>query len=567
MELGRIVALSARVAKERGRNAKAALIAELLRDLRGRDVRIGVSYCAGEVPQGKVGVGYASLRTISKDSGPAPETSTLSLVDVDDVITELASIEGAGSARRRKDVLVSLLSRATQAERDFVLALLVSELRQGSLASSMIEAAALASGIEARALRRAAMLAGSEVEAACVALTEGTAGLQRFVLTPFTPVLPMLASPCVDPTEALSQQGGAALFELKLDGARVQVHREGDVVRVWSRAMNEVTDRVPEVVAAARVMPAHRLILDGEAIALRGDGTPEPFQITMRRFGRTKNVEAMADTLPLTPVFFDVMLVDDEVLLDVPLIRRREVLARLIHESTSMGMPAGGGAQLPQEARALEERSDDERWGRGGRAPASSAGGAGDQRARMPTGKVCESADDAERFYADAVGEGHEGLMAKSLDGLYEAGHRGSAWLKIKPAHTLDLVVLAVERGSGRRSQWLSNIHLGARDPRSETGFAMIGKTFKGMTDAMLTWQTERFAQIAREPDSVGDPSAWVIALRPEQVVEVALSGVQVSPEYASGLALRFARVRRYRDDKRPEDANTIDEVRALLPR
>lgn len=528
MELARLVALSGRVAKERGRNAKAALIAELLKELRDRDVRIGVSYCAGEVPQGKVGVGYASLRTISSDAGAAPETSTLSLIDVDDAITELASIEGAGSAKRRKDVLVALLSRATNAERDFVLALLVSELRQGSLASSMIEAAALASGLEARALRRAAMLAGSEVEAAVVALTEGEAGLSRFTLTPFVPVLPMLASPCVDPTEALSlvggaEHGGAALFELKLDGARVQVHREGEVVRVWSRAMNEVTDRVPEVVAAARAMPAQRLILDGEAIALKSDGSPEPFQTTMKRFGRTKNVEAMASTLPLTPVFFDVMLLDDEVLLDAPLLRRREILARLV--------------------------------------------GSVGARARMPTGKVCESAEDAERFYADAVGEGHEGLMAKSFDGLYEAGHRGSAWLKIKPAHTLDLVVLAVERGSGRRSQWLSNIHLGARDPSEPTGFAMIGKTFKGMTDAMLAWQTKRFAEIARDPDSVGDPGAWVIALRPEQIVEVALSGVQVSSEYASGVALRFARVRRYRDDKRPEDASTIDEVRALLPR
>jgi DNA ligase-1 len=526
VELARLVALSSRVAKERGRNAKAALIAELLRELRDRDVRLGVSYCAGEVPQGKVGVGYATLRALAAESRPAAEGSTLSLLDVDDAITELASIEGAGSARRRRDVLAALLARATEAERGFVVALLVSELRQGSLASSMLEAAALASGIEARALRRAAMLAGSEVEAATVALTEGAAGLARFALTPFVPVLPMLASPCADPTDALSQlaegrRESAALFELKLDGARVQVHRDGEVVRVWSRAMNEVTDRVPEVVRAARAMPARRLILDGEAIALRRDGSPEPFQVTMKRFGRTKNVEAMAASLPLTPVFFDVMLLDDEVLLDVPLVRRREILAHLV--------------------------------------------GAVREHARLPTGRICERADEAERFYADVVAEGHEGLMAKSLEGLYEAGHRGSAWLKIKPAHTLDLVVLAVERGSGRRSSWLSNIHLGARDPSG--GFAMVGKTFKGMTDAMLAWQTARFTELAREPDSVGDPSAWVVALRPEQVVEVALSGVQVSPEYGSGLALRFARVRRYRDDKRPEDASTLDEVRALLPK
>jgi DNA ligase-1 len=242
----------------------------------------------------------------------------------------------------------------------------------------------------------------------------------------------------------------------------------------------------------------------------------------MQRFGRTRGVEDKARSLPLTPFFFDVLLVDDTVLLDAPLALRRAELARLVGE--------GGLARVPRSVRTRD-------------------------------------ADEAERLYAEVVAAGHEGLVAKSLEGLYEAGHRGSAWLKIKPAHTLDLVVLAVERGSGRRTGTLSNIHLGARDPSANGGFAMVGKTFKGMTDAMLAWQTRRFAELARDPAMLADPSAWSLALRPEQVVEVALNGVQVSSEYASGVALRFARVRRYRDDKRAEDASTIDEVRALLPR
>jgi len=384
----------------------------------------------------------------------------------------------------------------------------------------MLEAAARARGIEPAALRRAAMLAGSEVEAARVALTEGASGLARFVLTPQRPILPMLASPAADASEAMGLLGGSeVLLEVKLDGARVQVHRDGDVVRVFSRAMNDVTDRVPEVVAAARALPVRRVILDGEAIALRADGSPEPFQVTMRRFGRKLDVERVARELPLTPCFFDVLLVDDEVLLDVPLLERRKRLSAL-----------------------------------GGTSPAMRS-------------LVTRDPDEAERFYSEVVASGHEGLMAKALGSSYEAGHRGSAWLKIKPAHTLDLVVLGVERGSGRRSAWLSNIHLGARDPSAPGGFAMVGKTFKGMTDAMLAWQTQRFTELARDPAVARDREAWVVPLRAEQVVEVALAGGQVWPGYASGLALRFARVRRYREDKRPEDASTLDEVRALLAR
>ncbi|MBX7194102.1 MAG: ATP-dependent DNA ligase [Sandaracinaceae bacterium] len=521
MPFARFAALSGRVAGERGRNAKIARLADFLGSLRGRDVLVGASYCAGELPQGKVGVGYATIRAIASDAPPPPALGTLSLRELDQEIEALAALEGAGSAKRRKEILTGLLARATAQERDVLLALLVSELRQGALASLMLEAVAQLVGAPPARVRRAAMLAGSEVLAAHVALTEGALALERFVLTPFTPVLPMLASPCADPGEALEIHG-EALFELKLDGARIQAHREGEVVRVWSRAMNEVTERVPEVVAAVRAMPATRAILDGEAIALRDDGSPAPFQVSMQRFGRTRGVEDKARSLPLTPFFFDVLLVDDTVLLDAPLSLRRAELVRLVGE--------GGLARVPRSVRTRD-------------------------------------ADEAERLYAEVVAAGHEGLVAKSLEGLYEAGHRGSAWLKIKPAHTLDLVVLAVERGSGRRTGTLSNIHLGARDPSANGGFAMVGKTFKGMTDAMLAWQTRRFAELARDPAMLADPSAWSLALRPEQVVEVALNGVQVSSEYASGVALRFARVRRYRDDKRAEDASTIDEVRALLPR
>ncbi len=517
--LDTLVVLSRRIAKERGRNAKLELLAAYLSELRGPDVLLGASYCAGEVPQGKVGVGYATLRAILEGAGAASENPSLTLQALDDALAELAKTEGAGSAQRRRDLLGALLARASSEERDFLVALLVSELRQGALASLMLESAARARGIEPAVLRRAAMLAGSEVEAARVALTEGASGLGRFVLTPLRPILPMLASPVADASEAMTVLGGEVLLEVKLDGARVQVHRDGDVVRVFSRAMNDVTDRVPEVVAAARALPVRRVILDGEAIALRADGSPEPFQVTMRRFGRKLDVERVARELPLTPCFFDVLLVDDEVLLDVPLADRRERLTALGATSPAM--------------RAIVTRDPDE----------------------------------AERLYSEVVADGHEGLMAKALGSFYEAGHRGSAWLKIKPAHTLDLVVLGVERGSGRRSAWLSNIHLGARDPSAPGGFAMVGKTFKGMTDAMLAWQTQRFTELASDPVAARDPGAWVVPLRPEQVVEVALAGVQVSPEYPSGLAVRFARVRRYRDDKRAEDASTLDEVRALLPR
>ncbi|GAB4201090.1 MAG: ATP-dependent DNA ligase [Sandaracinaceae bacterium] len=518
MRFAELARLSRRVADERGRNAKIAAIAGFLAGLEGEDAAIGVRYCAGELRQGKIGVGHAALRTMRDEAGPAAAEATLSLVEVDRALGELAALAGAGSARARKEGLGALFARCTEEERAFLLALLAGELRQGALASLVLDAVARARSLEPAALRRAAMLAGSEVEAACVALVEGASGLARFALTPLRPVLPMLASPADDAAAAV-EEPGEALLEIKLDGARVQAHKDGDEVRVFSRAMNDVTSSVPEVVEAVRALPLRRAILDGEAIVLGEDGRPEPFQTTMRRFGRTRDVEAMRASLPLSAFFFDLLLRDDEVLLDAPLSERRAALAAVLD-------------------------------------PAS-----------VVASCLARDADEAERFYAEIVAMGHEGVMAKSLVAPYEAGQRGRAWLKIKPAHTLDLVVLAVEKGSGRRRGWLSNLHLGARDPSSPTGFARVGKTFKGMTDAMLAWQTARFRTLAVDPDTPDDPETWVVSVRPEQVVEIALNDVQTSSEYESGVALRFARVVRYREDKRAEDASTIEEVRSLVRR
>jgi DNA ligase-1 len=384
-------------------------------------------------------------------------------------------------------------------------------LRQGALAAVLLEAVAKHAGIPAEKVRRAAMLAGSEVEAATAILVEGGAALDRFALVPFKPFLPMLASPAEDAVSALDVLGRAR-FEIKLDGARIQVHKDGDEVRLYSRSLHDVTSRAPEIVELVRGLPVRRAIFDGEAIALRPDGSPYPFQVSMRRFGRSKDVDEMRAKLPLSPQLFDAVLLDDDVLLDAPLSERAPRLEAIV----------------PERARPFSLTTDD--------------------------------AEALEAFYARTVAGGHEGLMGKSLASTYQAGHRGKEWLKVKPSHTLDLVVLAVERGSGRRNAWLSNIHLGARDPAG--GFAMIGKTFKGMTDEMLIWQTARFTELA-----VGPTDGYIVRLRPEQVVEVAFNDVQASSEYASGVALRFARVRRYRADKSAADASTIDEVRALLPR
>jgi len=500
-----VVVASRAVADTRARNAKIERLAALLRSLSPDEVEIAVAWLAGEPRQGKIGVGYARLRELA---GSAAEAPSLALAEVDAALARVAGAAGRGSNAERARLLGELFARATRDEQDFLARLLVGEMRQGALEGLLAEAIARAASLAPDRVRRAAMLGGRLPEVARAVLAEGDAGLARFRLELLRPIQPMLAQSADDPDEALAQLGRAAL-EWKLDGARIQVHRVGDDVRVFSRQQNDVTAAVPEVVEVVRALPARALLLDGEAIALRADGSPEPFQSTMRRFGRRLDVERLRAELPLSAFFFDLLHVDGEDLLDRPEEERFAALA----------------ARLPE---AL----------------------------RVPR-LVTESALEARAFLESALARGHEGIMAKAPDAAYEAGRRGAGWLKVKRAKTLDLVVLAVEWGSGRRKGWLSNLHLGARDPKTGS-FVMLGKTFKGMTDEMLAWQTRRFQELEIARDE------WTVHVRPEQVVEIAFDGVQASPHYPGGVALRFARVKRYRDDKRAEQADTIDTVRRL---
>jgi DNA ligase-1 len=486
MLLADLVQTSAEVGATRSRSAKVGLLAAMLRRLSPEETGIAVPYVSGELPQGRIGVGYAALREAR--GGLAAEAPTLSLLEVDAVFTRVAATKGSGSAARRAQTLSELLRRATPGEQDFLMRLVLGELRQGALEGLALEAVAQAAEVPAGEVRRAVMLAG-DLPAVARALREGGgAALARHRLTLFRPLQPMLAQPAQDLPDALGRLG-EALLEWKLDGARVQVHKEGEDVSVFSRRLNEVTAAVPELVSAVRLLPARRLVLDGELIALRPDGSPHPFQVTMRRFGRKLEVERVRESLPLTPFFFDVLHADGVDLLDHPARERMEALEQ-----------AAPGLLVPRIVTADEGT--------------------------------------ATAFLQEALARGHEGVMAKAPGAVYEAGRRGSAWLKVKRPHTLD--------------------HLGARDPRG--GFVMLGKTFKGMTDTMLVWQTRRFQEIAVATDG------HTVHLRPEIVVEIAFGDVQESPQYPAGLALRFARVKRYREDKQPQEADTVDTVRALLP-
>ena len=506
MLLADLVITSQHVAETRARSAKIAALADLLRRLGPMEIDPAVSWLAGNLRQGRIGLGWAAIR----DARPAEAVAVPSLTvgEVDAAFERIAGTTGSGSTAERVRLLSGLLVRATQAEQDFLVRLIFGELRQGALAGLMAEALAAAAGVPANEVRRALMLAGELPAVAQAVLTEGRPSLARFHLQLFRPLQPMLAQPAGDVADALEQLGEAA-FELKVDGARVQVHKDDGEVRVYSRRGNEVTQAVPELVESVQVLPARRLVLDGEVIALRPDGAPWPFQVTMRRFGRKLDVPRLRGELPLTPFFFDVLHLDGDDLLDRPANERFAALAA-----------ATPGLTVPRLVTADPEAADD--------------------------------------FFAEALRRGHEGLMAKAVDAPYEAGRRGASWLKIKPAHTLDLVVLAAEWGHGRRSGWLSNLHLGARDPENG-GFVMLGKTFKGLTDETLAWQTKKLQEIALATD------AWTVHLRPELVVEIAFSDVQESPQYPAGMALRFARVKRYRDDKPASEADTIDTVRKIF--
>ena len=507
MLFAEIVAVSAAVASTRSRTAKAEAMAALLRRAAPDEVEPVTGWLAGEPRQGRLGVGWRTLR------GPATDpaaSSSLTVAAVDAALSELAGLSGAGSAARREILLRSIFAAATAAEQQFLVRLLAGELRQGALQGVVLEAVAAAADVPAVSVRRAFMLSGTLPGTAATALTGGVPALDATRLEVGRPVHPMLASPGSSLEAALTDLGADVTVEFKLDGARIQVHRDGDVVRVWTRTLREVTDGVPELVELIRTLPCRTAVLDGETLALDDDGRPRAFQDTMSRFGSDGSDAGVL----LSPFLFDVLHLDGRDLLDEPLAVRLDALAGLL--------------------------ADDEH------APL-----------RMP-GVRRPDPEQAARVLDDALSAGHEGVVVKALDAPYAAGRRGKAWQKVKPVHTLDLVVIGVEWGYGRRSGQLSNIHLGARDPDGGEP-VMVGKTFKGMTDALLEWQTRTF------PDHVRAQEAWGLRLRPELVVEIAVDGAQRSTRYPGGVALRFARVLRYRPDKTPAEADSIDAVRALL--
>jgi len=505
--LATLVDTSQRVTATSARLAKVRELAACLRSLEPGEIEIAVQYLSGEIPQGRIGIGYATLQAAT--AGSAVTEATLCIAETDRRLTEIAAVRGSGSAARRSEALRELFSRATSAEQELLSRLLAGELRQGALAGVMVDAIAAAAALPVAHVRRAAMYSKSLGAVARVALLEAAEALAQFQLELFSPVAPMLAQTAADVSDALAQLPGEAAFEWKMDGARIQVHKARDTVRIYTRTLNEVTAAVPEIVAMARAFPAREAILDGEAIAFNSSGRPHPFQITMRRFGRKLDVEALRAELPMQAFFFDCLRYEGQSIAERSTRERFQALAEVVPASL----------QVPRLITSTEP--------------------------------------EARAFYEAALAAGHEGVMAKSLDAPYEAGNRGASWLKIKRAHTLDVVVLAAEWGHGRRTGKLSNLHLGALDPATGE-YVMLGKTFKGLTDAMLEWQTKEF--LARETHR----DQWAVYIRPELVVEIAFSDLQASPRYPGGLALRLARVKRYRSDKRPDEADTMESVRRI---
>ena len=504
MLLIEVVKVWGAVAGTRSRKDKVGRLAACLAQMEAGEIAVGTAYLAGQVRQERLGVGWRTVADLAV--APADEP-TLRLSDVDAVLDDIAGAAGSGSRSARRQALERLFAAATSDEQRFLRGLVLGELRQGALAGIVAQAIAAAWQVPEPDVRRALMLHADIGAVAEAARSGGAASLRAFRLTLFRPLAPMLAQTSATISDALAGLPSAAV-DCKLDGARVQVHRRAEQVRVYTRNLRDVTARSTEVVAATAALDVESIVLDGEVIALRADGSPQPFQDTMSRFGTLGDVEGAARAVALTPFFFDCLHLDGSDLLDAPTAERIAALERVV----------------PAEHRV--------------------------RRA------VVTDSDAAEAVLAEALRRGHEGVMVKALDAPYEAGRRGAAWRKVKPAHTLDLVVLAAEWGSGRRHGWLSNLHLGARDPEGE--FVMLGKTFKGMTDAMLTWQTQRLLELETGRDG------HIVHVRPELVVEIAFDGVQTSSRYPGGVALRFARVKRYREDKSPGEADTIDLVRAL---
>jgi DNA ligase-1 len=505
MRFVELAATSAAVAATAKRLTKVDLLATALRGLAPDEVAAGAAYLAGELRQRQIGVGWAALREL-----PAPAAEpTLEVAEVDARLAEIGTQAGSGSQGRRRALLAELFGRATEAEQRLLVGLISGELRQGAQAGLLVDAIARAAALDGGAVRRALLLSGDLKTVAQAALTGGAAALAQFSLHVGRPLAPMLAQAAPSLDEALATTGTPAMVDAKLDGIRIQVHRSGDQIGVFSRSLDDITARAPEVVAAVAALPCTDIVLDGEAIAVTAAGRPRPFQETSSRAATRSRGSSAAPPMALSPYFFDLLRLDGTDLLDQPGTERWSALAGAL--PGSMIVP-----------RAL-----------------------------------VSTVDEATEAYRQALAAGHEGVVVKAAHAGYDVGRRGGAWVKVKPRHTLDLVVLAVEWGHGRRQGWLSNLHLGARDPATG-GFVMLGKTFKGLTDEMLRWQTERLLSLAEEK---GD---WVVRVRPELVVEIAFDGVQTSPRYPGGVALRFARVLRYREDKSAAEADTIDDVRRL---
>jgi DNA ligase-1 len=532
MLLERVVRTSAAVARSPGRLVKVAEIAGLLREVPAGEIPAAVAFLSGELTQRQIGVGYAAIVDLLGPGGaaarpaaealpPPPDVPSLTLTEADEAFGAIGAQSGPGSQAQRRSLLRAVLERATDQEREFLVRLLGGELGQGALAGVMTEAIAAAAGVPAAAVRRAHQVSGSLALVATAALTESDPDRARDALLDVRlqvgrAAAPMLAATAPTVAAALERICPAAV-EWKIDGIRIQVHRYGDEVRVFTRTLDDITGRVPEIVAAARSLDVTTAVLDGEAVALGPDGRPRPFQVTSARTASQGDPARLAEETPLTPFLFDLLHADGTDLLEA---RASERFARL----TAIAPP---GLVIPRIVTA--------------------------DRAQ------------AEAFFGAAIERGHEGVIVKSLDAPYGAGRRGGDWVKVKPRHTLDLVVLAAEWGHGRRQGWLSNLHLGARD--EATGeMVMLGKTFKGLTDALLAWQTSRLLELADPPRPAGAAARpyGVVRVRPELVVEIAFDGVQASTRYPGGVTLRFARVLRYRDDKTAAEADTIEAVRAL---
>jgi DNA ligase-1 len=534
MLLHEVVRASAAVAASPGRLAKIAEIARLLREVTPEEMPAAVAFLSGELTQRQIGVGYAALvdllgpaagggAELPSDLASPPAEPTLTLAEADAAFGAIGAQAGPGSQAERRQLLRRLLARATADERQFLVRLLAGDLGQGALAGVMTEAVAAAAGVPAATVRRAHQLSGSLALTASTALGAAAAGpaavaaaLSDVTLQVGRAARPMLAATAPTLAAALERISPAAV-EWKIDGIRIQVHRAGDDVRVFTRTLDDITARVPEIVAAARALDVTTAVLDGEAVALHPDGRPRPFQVTSARMASRGDAGRQSEQTALTPFLFDLLHLDGADLLDAPASERFGQLAAIA--PASLVIPRIVTAELAQ----------------------------------------------AQEFFRAAIADGHEGVVVKSLTAPYGAGRRGSDWIKVKPRHTLDLVVLAAEWGHGRRQGWLSNLHLGARDLQTG-GMVMLGKTFKGLTDALLAWQTTRLLELADPPRPAGAPGdqRGVVRVRPQLVVEIAFDGVQASSRYPGGVTLRFARVLRYREDKTPDEADTIEAVRAL---